>query len=155
MALQTAKISPRALIDNVVKSHGPVGDSREHEIVIDVDDDIPDVSVDIGKFERALGNVYINARKFTPSGGRVKISCRAAGGEVFFEVEDTGEGIDLEELPHIFERFYKSHRSSGDRTGFGLGLAITKNIVELHKGSVEVVSTTGEGSRFSLRLPTS
>lgn len=155
MALQTTKISPRALINNVVESHGPVGSSTEYEIVIDVDDDVPDVLVDIGKFERALGNVFVNAQKFTPPGGRVKISCGVAEKDVVFEVEDTGEGIDPEELPHIFERFYKSHRSSGDRTGFGLGLAITKNIVELHEGSVDATSAMGEGSRFSIRLPIS
>jgi len=96
-----------------------------------------------------------NAQKFTPAGGSVKISARFDERAVRFDVEDSGEGIDPEELPHIFERFYKSPRSSGDRTGFGLGLAITKNIVELHDGSLEVVSTTGEGSRFSLRFPIS
>ena len=155
MALQTTKISPKDLINRVVSSHGPMGDNQEHEIAIVVDADAPDLSIDVPKVERALGNVLVNAQKFTPAGGTVRITCRVDGGAVVFDIEDTGEGIDPEEIPHIFERFYKSHRSSGDRTGFGLGLAITKNIVELHDGSVEVVSTTGEGSRFSLRLPIS
>ena len=72
---------------------------------------------------------------------------------VAYSVQDSGEGVDSEELPHIFERFYKSHRSSGDRTGFGLGLSITKNIVEIHNGTVEVQSVVGEGSTFTVRLP--
>ncbi len=155
VTLHKTEISPRNLIDAVVASHGPVRDPQGHEIVIEVDRDVPDISIDVPKVERALGNVLANAQKFTPAGGSVKISARFDERAIRFDVEDSGEGIDPEELPHIFERFYKSPRSSGDRTGFGLGLAITKNIVELHDGSLEVVSTTGEGSRFSLRLPIS
>ena len=116
---------------------------------------MPDVLIDVPKIERAIGNLLVNARKFTPDGGRIKISCRSDGADVVFAVEDTGEGIDPEEIPHIFERFYKSHRTSGDRSGFGLGLAITKNIVELHRGSVEVESNVGAGSIFTVRLPIS
>ena len=155
MALQITKISPTDLIDRVVASHGPMGDNPAHEIVIAVDTDAPDLSIDVPKVERALGNVLVNAQKFTPAGGTVRIACRVDCGAVVFEIEDTGEGIDPEEIPYIFERFYKSHRSSGDRTGFGLGLAITKNIIELHQGSVNATSTIGEGSRFSIRLPIS
>ena len=155
MALQTTKISPKDLIDSVVASHGPMGDNPEHEIAIVVDADAPDLSIDVPKVERALGNVLVNAQKFTPAGGTVRITCRVDGGAVVFDIEDTGEGIDPEEIPHIFERFYKSHRSSGDRTGFGLGLAITKNIVELHRGSVKATSAIGEGSLISIRLPIS
>ncbi len=153
MAMQKTEVSPEDLINAVVASHGPVGDRPDHEILIDVCRDLPDFLVDIPKIERALGNVLVNAQKFTSPGGSVKLSCRLDDGSVVFDVEDTGEGIDPEELPHIFERFYKSPRTSGDRTGFGLGLAITKNIVELHGGSVEATSTLGEGSRFSIRLP--
>ncbi len=155
MALQKSEVAPDDLINAVLTSHGPVGDRPDHEIVIDVCRDLPDFLVDIPKIERALGNVLVNAQKFTPAGGSVKLSCRLDDGSVVFDVEDTGEGIDPEELPHIFERFYKSPRSTGDRTGFGLGLAITKNIVELHGGSVEAASSLGEGSRFSIRLPIS
>ena len=91
-----------------------------------------------------------------PKSGQIEISCRSEGDDRRNrQSTDNGEGIDPEELPHIFERFYKSHRSTGDRTGFGLGLAITKNIVELHRGSVEVESTVGAGSIFTVRLPIS
>ena len=155
MAVHQTMVSPGNLIGAVMEGHGPVGEDSTHEIEIEVAGGIPDVLIDVPKIERAIGNLLVNARKFTPDGGRIKISCRSDGADVVFAVEDTGEGIDPEEIPHIFERFYKSHRSSGDRSGFGLGLAITKNIVELHQGSVEVESNVGAGSIFTVRLPIS
>ena len=113
-----------------------LGYAADHEISTFIADDLPDVLIDRPKMERAVGNLLINAMKFTPPGGTIKLECNIDGEFVAYSVHDSGEGIDPEELPHIFERFYKSHRSSGDRTGFGLGLSITKNIVEIHNGTV-------------------
>ncbi len=141
------------LIGSVTESHGPVGIRSDHEISTEIADDLPDVMVDRPKMERAIGNLLVNAMKFTPPGGTIKLECERDGEFVAYSVQDSGEGIDPEELPHIFERFYKSHRSTGDRTGFGLGLSITKNIVEIHNGTVEVQSVVGEGSTFTVRLP--
>ncbi len=143
------------LIASVMKSHGPVGIRSDHEFSTEIADDLPDVLIDRPKIERAIGNLLINAQKFTPPGGTIKLGCKKDGEFVAYSVQDSGEGIDPEETPHVFERFYKSHRSSGDRTGFGLGLAITKNIVEIHNGTVEVESVVGEGSTFTVRLPIS
>ena len=153
--LRREKSSPIGLVNAVIDNHGSVDAEPPHRIDVEIEDGISSISVDSRKIERALGNIFANAQKFTPAGGHISISCRSDGGHVFFEVSDTGEGIDQEELPHIFERFYKSPRSSGDRTGFGLGLAITKNIVELHGGSVEAVSSLGDGTTISVRLPVS
>ncbi len=155
MALHQTMVSPGDLIDTVMGSHGPMGNDTTHRFVIEIEDGVPNVLIDVSKIERAIGNLLVNARKFTPEGGLIKISCRSEGDDLVIAVADNGEGIDPEELPHIFERFYKSHRSSGDRSGFGLGLAITKNIVELHRGDVDVQSTVGTGSTFTVRLPIS
>ena len=145
--------NPADLIGSVMKSHGPVGIQSNHEISTIIADDLPDLSIDRPKMERAVGNLLVNAMKFTPPGGTIKLKCNRDGQFVVYSVQDSGEGIDPEEIPHIFERFYKSPRSSGDRTGFGLGLSITKNIVEIHNGTVEVQSVVGEGSTFTVRLP--
>ena len=153
--LRKAASTPSDLIKAVIDSHGAVGGELTHTIDVKIEDDIPAISVDSQKIERALGNVFANAQKFTPAGGEISISCRTEGDHVVFAISDTGEGIDQEELPQIFERFYKSPRSTGDRSGFGLGLAITKNIVELHGGSVEAVSSPGDGTTISVRLPVS
>ena len=143
------------LIGTVMKSHGPVGQPSDHEISTEIADGLPEVLIDRPKMARAIGNLLINAQKFTAPGGTIELGCKRDGESVVFSVQDTGEGIDPEEIPHIFERFYKSPRSAGDRTGFGLGLSITKNIVEIHNGTVEVQSVVGEGSTFTVRLPIS
>ena len=151
--LHTKMIEPSDLIESVVANYGSIGMSKIHNVEVEIAGEVPNVLVDEQKMVQAIGNLLGNAQKFTPPGGQVKISCRREDRDIAISVEDTGEGIDPDELPHIFERFYKSHRSSGDRSGFGLGLAITKNIVEMHRGSVEVESVVGEGSTFTVRLP--
>lgn len=151
--LNVKLMGPSALIDGVLNDYRPLAIDPIHQYEKAVDDDLPQISVDQAKMERAIGNLLGNAQKFTPSGGRIRLSGRVDDGFVAISVHDTGEGIDPDELPYVFERFYKSPRSSGDRTGFGLGLAITKNIVEMHCGSVEVESVVGEGSKFTVRLP--
>ena len=153
--LHMVQIDPSALIDGVFDSYGPVEMEPIHMFERAIDDQLPQILVDKAKIERAIGNLLGNARKFTPPGGRIRLSARVDDGWIAIVVEDQGEGIDPDELPYIFERFYKSPRSSGDRTGFGLGLAITKNIVEMHRGIVEVASVVGEGSIFTVRLPIS
>src|SRR5439155_5441200 len=84
-------------------------------------------------FQRAMGNLVGNALRHTPAGGRVSISAMARGDRLRLEIEDTGDGISAEHLPHVFERFYRIDPSRSARSGgSGLGLAIVKGIVELH-----------------------
>jgi len=101
---------------------------------------------------QVLANLLDNALKFTPSGGRVKVSTRAVGSAIEVSVKDTGIGIPAEHLPHVFERFYKVERSRHD-VGTGLGLAIVKHIVQAHGGQVNVESREGEGSTFTFTVP--
>ncbi len=103
------------------------------------------------RLEIALANLLDNAVKFTPSGGRITVGARQEGERVRIWVEDTGTGIDPEDLPHIFERFYRGRNAPAE--GSGLGLAIVRWIVEAHGGQVEVRSRPGQGSRFELILP--
>ena len=116
-------------------------------------------AVDIELFERALANVLDNALKFTPAGGRVTLSLNHGDGPadlVQVIVADTGAGIAAAELPHLFDRLYQARSSVAPATsdeGKGLGLAIVKRIVELHGGTVDVASETGQGTRVSIALP--
>ncbi len=101
-----------------------------------------------------LDNLLDNAVKYNRPGGRVSVGCRREGGALVLEVRDTGVGMPSEELPRIFERFYRIDRARSRETGgTGLGLSIVKHIVELHGGSVSVESEPGEGSAFYVRLP--
>ncbi len=113
------------------------------------------VTVDARLIGRALSNLVGNALRHTPPGGRVEIVARESDAGVCVEVRDTGEGIGAEDLPHVFERFYRGEKSRSRATGgAGLGLAIARSIVEAHGGTVGVDSTPGEGTRFYFILPT-
>ncbi len=112
------------------------------------------VTADPDRLRQALGNLIANAVTYTPAGGRVEVAVRRSGGSVILEVTDTGPGIAAEHLPRLFERFYRADSSRTRATGgSGLGLAITKHLVEAHGGRIDVASTVGGGSVFTIRLP--
>jgi len=112
------------------------------------------IPADKTQIDRLLSNLLSNAIKYTPEGGsvNVRVGPAAAAGWVQLVVEDTGMGIPAENLPHIFDRFYRVNNSSAV-PGLGLGLSFVAWIVEAHGGRIEVASTAGEGTRFTVLLP--
>lgn len=128
--------------------------AEEHGLTIRVDTP-PDlvVSLDRDRMRQVLANLLDNAVKYTPAGGAIDISATPEGLSVVVAVSDTGIGIPVEELPHIWERLYRGDKSRSTR-GLGLGLSLVRAIVEAHGGRVHATSTPGAGSRFELRLPT-
>jgi signal transduction histidine kinase len=112
------------------------------------------VRCDRHRIELALSNLLDNAHKFTPPGGRVEMGTERGGRTVHLWVEDSGPGIAPEDLPHVFDRFYRGQRKEeGPPEGSGLGLAIVRGIAEAHGGRVSAASRLGEGSRFTLEMP--
>ncbi|MDH4250515.1 MAG: ATP-binding protein [Nitrospira sp.] len=115
------------------------------------------VSVVLGDaqwLKQALINLLDNALRYTPSGGAVTIRLQAVGHDVEVAVEDTGHGIEPENIPHLFERFYRTDWARAkDSAGTGLGLPIVKEIMDAHGGSISVTSEVNKGSVFTLRLP--
>jgi signal transduction histidine kinase len=112
------------------------------------------VNMDAQQIERVLSNLVSNALRHTPPGGTVRIQAAAVAGGIRVEIQDSGEGIDAQDLPHIFERFYRGEKSRSRATGgAGLGLAISKGIVEAHGGHIGAESTPGQGTRFFFTLP--
>jgi two-component system heavy metal sensor histidine kinase CusS len=104
--------------------------------------------------QRAVGNLVANALAHTPRGGTVTLAARAEGGGVVVEVADTGSGIPAEHLPHVFDRFYRADQArTGSVAHVGLGLSIVKGIAVLHRGSVTIHSTPGQGTRVTLVFP--
>jgi signal transduction histidine kinase len=96
-----------------------------------------------------------NALKYSPAASKIRVNLRRSGKKARFEVINTGRGIKPEDLPHIFDRFYRADesRTSGKKTGFGLGLSLAKKIVELHKGDFSVSSQPGKETIFVVSLP--
>lgn len=106
------------------------------------------------RMRQALGNLVSNAIRHTPQGGTVTLSARRADAEIVLEVADTGSGISPEDLPSVFDRFWRAEKSRSRRTGgSGLGLSIVRQLVAAHGGTVTVTSEVGVGSVFTLRLP--
>ncbi|HEY3367073.1 MAG TPA: HAMP domain-containing sensor histidine kinase [Symbiobacteriaceae bacterium] len=115
---------------------------------------LPIVDCEPERVEQGIANLLENALSFTPRGGTVSLSAREEAGELVVEVQDTGPGIPEAELSHVWERFYKHDQArTPDRRGFGLGLTIVKQLIELQGGQVFVSSEVGAGSRFGFRLP--
>jgi signal transduction histidine kinase len=113
------------------------------------------VSGDVDRLDQVLSNLVANALRHTPEGGQVLLQVQRTDGEVRIIVGDTGEGIAAEELPYIFERFWRGDvsRSHVDGAGAGLGLAIAKQLIDAHQGTIEVTSTPKAGTRFTISIP--
>lgn len=119
-----------------------------------VQDNLPQVIADIGLIERVLTNLLENAIDYTVEGGEIDLSLKRTNGAIEVAFTDTGTGIKEEDLPYIFDRFYRADKSRSLSTGnTGLGLAIAKKILELHGTDIHVKSESGEGTRFYFNLP--
>ncbi len=122
------------------------------ELTGEVDPGVEIASMDAERIQQVLLNLVHNAIKFTPPGGKVKISAEHIPGSIKISVKDTGVGISELDLPRIFERFYKSDRARSG-SGTGLGLSIARHIVEAHHGEIWAESQSGQGSTFSFTIP--
>ena len=114
---------------------------------------LPKVLLDRKRFRQVIANLLSNAIRHTPADGDVYISVRRINGEIEMSVADTGPGIKSEDLPHLFERFYRADPARGRSAGSGLGLAIVKQWVEAHNGTIEAGNQQNGGARFLVRLP--
>jgi signal transduction histidine kinase len=128
--------------------------ARELRLATDCSPGLPTVDIDAERIGQVLRNLLNNAAAYTPKGGRVAISARHSDGYVEVSVADSGIGIAPEDLPYVFERFYRADRSRARATGgAGLGLAIAKQLVEAHGGRIWVESDLGQGTKFTFTLP--
>lgn len=125
-----------------------------HPVVTHLDPELPFVPMDDLLMEQVLVNLLENAAKYSPAGSPIEITARAADHELVVEVADRGRGLAEEDLPRIFEKFYRA-KSSTSRSGAGLGLAICRGIVELHGGTISAENRAGGGAVFRIRVPLS
>ena len=147
------QVNLASLARQIVSRAAEKAKSRKIELNVKADLHLPPVMGDPRSLGRAFTALLDNAIKFSPEGGRVDIHLHRKGDQIAVDILDHGIGISPEILPHIFERFYHVDKS-GDQLyeGLGLGLAITRQVIEQHKGRLEVISTPGMGSTFTIWL---
>jgi len=137
----------RAAVDSIQA----LVDATELSLRVDIGPGVVVVG-DADRLQQAVGNLVGNAARYTPAGGRIEVSVRTESGCI--DVADTGVGIAEEDLAHVFSRFWRADSARASSTGgLGIGLAVTKEIVERHKGSIAVERRDGGGTRFTIRLP--
>ena len=142
------------LVQDVVQKFQLMASGKKIALSTNCAQNLPFVNADIGMIERVLENLIENAIHNTPPGGSIRLVIAPQQENVAVQVSDTGKGIPSEDLPHIFNRFYQLDKSRKSELGHsGLGLAITKKILELHDRTIEVASALGSGTTFSFRLP--
>ncbi len=143
------------LLQDVVMKFKPLAEKKHIQLDAVLPERLPQVYADIGLLERALSNLIDNALRYTPEKGSVKIEIVQTGKKILVKISDTGFGIKEEELPLIFDRFYRVEKSRSRTTGgAGLGLAIAHKILELHKTTISVESKVNRGTTFSFHLDT-
>jgi signal transduction histidine kinase len=153
LAVRRGKLDLATVARQVVAEAQPRAVANGIELTCDADAAVP-LEADKGRMFRIVANLVSNAIKFTPSGGDVRVSVSRADGVVSLEVVDTGIGVGAEDQERIFERFFRTSTVAEQHfPGTGLGLYITRAIVEAHGGSITVSSESGEGASFSVALP--
>ncbi len=139
------------LVRETLASFTSRADAGRVRLSVDLPVNFPLVVMDVERIRQVLTNLIDNALRFTPPGGTIEIGAAQTDREIAVTVTDTGSGISAEDLPHVFDRFYKS-RDSG---GAGLGLAVAKGLVEAHGGMIAATSAPGAGTRIRFTLPLS
>jgi signal transduction histidine kinase len=128
-------------------------DGKDVCISLDIGSDNFILTADRDKIKQVVLNLLNNAIKYNSPGGKVIITARHSPTELSFSIQDTGQGIPAEYLPRLFDRFFRAPETEKQSTGIGLGLTVCKQIVEAHKGTIEVTSMLGKGSTFTVHLP--
>ncbi len=151
-ALRSEKNDVNPIVTEVINELNPQAVKQGVSVTAVLSSELPAILLDRRQLQRALINVIHNAIKFTSPGGKVTVSSKREGNSIIISVNDTGIGISPEDLPHMFEPFFKADRSRSTG-GSGLGLSIAKRIFQAHGGDISVKSELGKGSSFTIRLP--
>jgi two-component system, OmpR family, sensor histidine kinase BaeS len=153
LLLARQPLSPNTLLERIVARHSLAAQEKGISFNVQAAPDLPDISADPERLSQVMDNLIGNAFRFTPEGGEIVLHADANQDTVRIQVRDNGSGITAEELPYIFDRFYRGDKARQPGSESGLGLAIAKSIVEAHGGSIEADSVAGQGSVFSVYMP--
>ena len=151
LSLDPGMVALPPLLGEMRESFQAQAEPRDQTVTCHCEPDTPPIVADRDRLLQVISNLLGNALKFTPEGGRVGLEARRVEDDVWISVQDTGPGIAAEDVPHIFDPYWQARRTA--RLGAGLGLTISKGIVEAHGGRIWVESRPGEGSTFTFALP--
>jgi signal transduction histidine kinase len=141
------------ILHKIAEDMTPLAYSRNQVFNVELPLSLPKVSADGERLRQVVVNLLDNSFKFTPGGGKITLRTEKKGDAIIVEVEDTGPGISVEKQQHLFEAYYRAKSDNPLGKGLGLGLALSKMLVELHGGKIWVESQEGKGSKFSFSLP--
>jgi PAS domain S-box-containing protein len=151
LAVTLKSVNTEEILSDILRTLAPVAAEKKIALRLNAPDDLPNVLADRERFSQAISNLVGNAVKFSQPGGEITVRVAVLDKEFLFSVSDKGQGMTAEQLSHAFDRFWQSSRT--DRQGAGLGLAITKGIVDAHGGRIWAESSPGAGSTFYFTLP--
>ncbi len=159
LPLQLESVVVTELLADIRTSFSGQAEATQIDLRVETNNISPSVTLtaDIGRLNQILGNLLTNALRHTPGGGTITVWVETVADSVIIYVQDTGRGISAEDLPFIFDRFWRGDRSRSHTGGVGggLGLAIVKQLVQAHGGQIEVESESNRGTKFTLKLPES
>jgi two-component system sensor histidine kinase BaeS len=154
LTLQKAAVNPGALVRRTVAKFGPLAAERDIILTVELAPQLPSVVIDTHRIEQVLTNLLANALRHTPPQGVVTLRAEADQRRLLIAVADTGPGIPPEDIPRLFDRFWRGDKSRArDRGGAGLGLAIARQLVEAHGGTIWAESQPESGTTFHFALP--
>ena len=154
LKLQLSPVPVARYVQETVAAMRPQVDSRRHQLSLDLPADLPAALADRTRLVQIITNLLSNACKYTPEGGRICIQARAQGGRVHIAVADSGIGMSAEDQARLFTQFFRSENPAvREQQGWGLGLNVTRRLVEVQGGEMGVTSELGKGSTFWFNLP--
>jgi len=155
-SLTMERVDLPLLMGEAIAAFWPRAEAAGVTLTMDAAPHLPAVKASAPQIRQVIDNLLDNALKYSSPGDVITISCRAANGQVAVSVTDTGQGIPKDDLPHVFERFYRADKArsrSGGPTGSGLGLSIVRSVIEAHSGEISIDSREGKGTSVRFKLP--
>jgi len=153
LSIEPCKMNPSTLVSEIINDMEPNILSQDLVLITDIDSDLPDIDADVKRLRQVIQNLLTNAVKASRNGGEILISATLQDNNIKIMVRDNGQGISKDDQSHIFEPYFRAKGVAEQYEGLGLGLTLSKKIIELHNGKIWVESELGKGSTFSFTIP--